>query len=308
MKKLLMTTGFICAAGSAFANPMQINICAGSEKGVYTASAKELVSRMPTNVKATVVFTEGSVDNIRRLTVPSTAETQASGAACDVMFAQPDSVTNAVASNRSLRGDLRKVGNGPLEYVQLICNADLDIDDLSDLEGTTDYAIAIGKEGSGAWSTWQSLLKEADGYASIPTTPESGILALGSVAEGAAGGGQGTACVLITAAVPTPIVVEADTTFAGKLKLLSMSGDRDFNDAVDLGGKPLYHWQSIPKGSYPTSLQTGWFASVETIAWKSHIYVSKEKFQGNDDALAAVIRAAALAEPTINAAYGILED
>lgn len=308
MKKLLMTTGLILAAGSAYANPMQINICAGGEKGVYTASAKEIVSRLPDNVKATVVYTKGSVDNIRRLSAPSTPENQASGASCDVMFAQPDSITNAVASNGSLAKNLRKVGNGPLEYAQLVCNGELDFDDLSDLEGTNKYPIAIGEEGSGAWSTWQSLLREDDGYASIPTTPESGILALSSVAEGSAGGGTGTACVLITAAVPTPTVVEADTTFAGKLKLLSMSGDKDFNDAVDLGGSPLYYWQDIPSGSYPNSLQNGWFTDVETIAWKSHIYANKEKFKGNDEALAAIIRAVALTEPTINAAYGTLED
>lgn len=307
MKKLLLTSGFILTAGAAYANPMQINICAGVEKGVYTASAKELASRLPSDIKATVVYTEGSVDNLRRLAAPSTPETQASGAACDVIFAQPDSVTNTARTNRSLVGNLRKVGNGPLEYVQLVCNKDLPIDDLADLEGTTEYAVAIGKEGSGGWSTWQSLVAEDDGYASIPTTPESGILALGSVAEGSAGGGQGTACVLVTAAVPTPVIVEADTTFAGKLKLISAAGDKDFNDAVDLGGNQLYNWQEIPSGSYPTSLQAGWFTSVETIAWKAHIYASKEKFQGNDDALAAVIRAAALAEPTIDAAYGALK-
>ena len=101
-------------------------------------------------------------------------------------------------------------------------------------------------------------------------------------------------------------VAQADADFGDQMTLAG-ANDRDFNDATTVDGKPLYKWQSIPSGTYPANLQSGWFTSEDTIAWQAGIYVNTEYFQDNQKALEELITAVAKAKPAIKNTFGSLE-
>ena len=92
----------------------------------------------------------------------------------------------------------------------------------------------------------------------------------------------------------------------GDSLVLVGTNDKDFNDAENIDGKPLYRWQELPSGTYPLNLQ-GWFSEADSIAWQAGIYVNKTAFVGHDKELEAFISASAKAKPAIKRAYGELE-
>jgi TRAP-type uncharacterized transport system substrate-binding protein len=281
---------------------MTINLCTGGEGKPYFQTGDMIQSFMSNNKNATVrvIATDGTWDNIQRTVMtPMTPETLASGESCHAFVGQPDGAVLLKRKNPAAAAKLRVVGQGPLEFLHVLCGKESGVDDLSDIAGDNTKSVALGKDGSGAWLIWQNFVAEDKSYGEVVVSNESGALAMSSVAENT------TTCMLVPAALGNATVNQADEEF-GDSMLLAGANDKDFNDATTVDGKPLYRWQAIPSGTYQKNLQ-GWFSSADTIAWQAGIYVNKEAFVGHDRALEDFISAAAKIKPALKHQYGSLE-
>lgn len=307
MKKLLL--GAVLATtvslpAIAHAEKMTVNLCTGSEGRPYHLTGQYIQGflRDSRNVQLNVITTTGTWDNIERtvLTAP-TEERIASGEVCHAFIGQPDGAVLLKRENAAAANNLRIIGQGPLEFLHVLCSLESGVEDLSDIAGQNDASVALGPDGSGAWLIWQNFIAEDDSYKEVQVTNESGAIAMSAVATNT------TTCALVPAAVVNSTVAQADVDFGDSIALVG-ANDRDFNDATNIDGRQLYQWQSIPSGSYPNNFQTGWFgSSVDTIAWQAGIYVNKEYFENNQPALEDLITAVARAKPTIKNTFGELE-
>lgn len=307
MKYMIMVgaaAAAIMAATSAFAAPekMVVNLCTGGAGKPYDLTGQYISGflRDSKNVEIHVINTNGTWDNIQRtLETPATPETVASGEACHAFIGQPDGAVLLKRKNPGEAQHLRVIGQGPREFLHVMCNKESGVKDLSDLAGDNSKSVALGPTGSGGWLIWQNFINEDKSYAEVQTTTESGAVALASVSSG------DTTCVIIPAALGNASVVQADTDFGDNLRLVG-ANDWDFNDAKNIDGRPLYKWQKIPSGTYPLALQ-GWFSGKETIAWTANIYVNTEYFNDNQKALEDLIVAIAKSKPAIKKAFGVLD-
>jgi TRAP-type uncharacterized transport system substrate-binding protein len=306
MKYLVMigaAAAAVMAASTAHAaDKMVVNLCTGGEGKPYHLTGQYIGQFLKDskNVQLRVINTKGTWDNIQRtVDTPATEATVASGEACHAFIGQPDGAVILKRKNPAEASKLRIIGQGPREFLHVLCNKNAGVDDLSDLAGDNSKSVALGATGSGAWLVWQNFISEDKSYAEVQTTTEEGAVALASVSSG------DTTCVIVPAALGNATVAQADVDFGDELALVG-ANDWDFNDAKSIDGKPLYTWQKIPSGTYPEHLQ-GWFSSKETIAWKANIYVNTDYFNGNQKALEDLIVAIAKSKPAIKKTFGELE-
>jgi TRAP transporter TAXI family solute receptor len=287
----------------AAAEPMTINLCTGGEGRPYHQTG-EFISgflKDSKNVRVNVVTTDGTWDNIERtVKTAATAEAVASGEACHAFIGQPDGPVLLKRKDATAANNLKMIGQGPREFLHVLCSKESGVEDLSDIAGDNSKSVALGANGSGAWLIWQNFIAEDKSYAEVQVSDESGPIAMSSVAA------NSTTCALVPAAVVNATVAQADNDFGDSLAMVG-ANDKDFNDATTIDGKPLYRWQAIPSGSYPVNLQAGWFTSVDTIAWQAGIYVNKQYFTENTKALEDLITAVAKAKPAIKNTFGSLE-
>lgn len=305
MKKIFMATSALAlmATASFAEEKMQINLCTGGEGKPYNQTGEAIKSFALTSktININVIATNGTWDNIERtLMTPPTQENIDSGKTCHAYIGQPDGAVVLKRSNVAAANRLKVIGTGPVEYLHVLCSKESGIDDLSDLAGDNTKSVALGTEGSGAWLLWKNFIAEDASYGEVVTTAEEGAIAMASVAA------NDTTCMLIPSALGSGTVSQADSDFGDSL-VLAGANDKDFNDATDIAGKPLYTWHPIPSGTYPMNLQSGWFSSADTIAWQAQIYVNADNFRDNQKALSDLISAVAKAKPAIKKAFGSLD-
>lgn len=287
----------------AFADVMTVNLCTGGEGKPYNLTGEYIAGFLKDskNIRVNVITTNGTWDNIERtLLTPATTENIADGTSCQAFIGQPDGPVLLKRKNPAAAANLKEIGKGPREFLHVLCSKESGVEDLSDIAGDNTKSVALGASGSGAWLIWQNFIAEDSSYGEVVVSDESGSIAMSSVAS------NSTTCALVPAAVVNPTVSEADVNF-GDMILLVGANDKDFNDATTIDGKPLYKWQAIPSGSYPVNLQSGWFTSVDTVAWQAAVYVNKQYFTENTKALEDLITAVAKAKPAIKNSFGALE-
>lgn len=277
-----------------------INLCTGGEGGPYNIAGNMIADQAKSdpNVEIRVIKdTGGTWGNIERSTggSPTDADYEA-GTACHAFIGQPDGPVLLSRKNPGEAKRLVPVTKLHAEYLHVLCGKDSGVDDLGDLPGLDNASVALGDAGSGAWLIWQNFVYEDDSYGAIATTTDKDIDAIAAVAGGS------ITCTLIPAAVGNKTVTEADELYGTDL-VLAGANDKDFNDAVDIKGEPLYVWQEIPSGSYPNHLQSGWFTSVDTIKWNATVYLNPSRVT-DSKAKSAFIRAVARAKPGIVQVYG----
>lgn len=307
MKTTMLTAALmaaVCVPTFAQAEKMTVNLCTGSEGKPYHLTGQYIQGFLKDskNVQLNVVTTGGTWDNIERTVLTAaTAENVASGEACHAFIGQPDGAVVLKRKNAAAANQLRIIGQGPREFLHVLCSKESKVDDLSDIAGRNDMSVALGNSGSGAWLIWQNFIAEDKSYEEVQVTDESGAIAMSAVATNT------TTCALVPAAVVNSSVAQADVDFGDSIALVG-ANDKDFNDAENIDGKALYKWQAIPSGSYPTNFQTGWFgSSIDTIAWQAGIYVNKDYFANNQKALEDLITAVAKSKPSIKNSFGSLE-
>jgi TRAP-type uncharacterized transport system substrate-binding protein len=295
LKKILVCAAALaCLALSSFpaAAGTPIRLCTGSDSGNYFAAGKQIARMAGQSLSIEVVETQGTIDNLdRTLNLDVAAD-----GACDAMIGQPDGPVYLSRSTPGAARSLRQVGDLHREYLHVLCSADSGVDDLGDLSGSTKHSVAIGEEGSGAWLIWQNFVAEDDSYGKIPVSNEGGIVALSAVASDI------TTCMLVPAGLGNGTMMTADGSYAGSV-VLADANDKDFNDAKDIRGKPLYEYVDIPSKTY-RNLQTGMFGSaVSTVSWRAGVYVNTDRLK-DQKVLSSFIQAVARATPSITAEFG----
>lgn len=269
-----------------------VTLCTGSRDAPYFQAGHaiaEMAKGSGTNIH--VVESGGTWDNIQKSV---SAEPE-----CDAFIGQPDGHAVLDRQNKAAANKLRKIASLHREYLHVICNVKSGVDALDDLESDpvgNGYSVAVGEQGSGSWLIWQNFIVEDEDYGAVPVTNEGGVFALSSVASG------NTTCMLVPAGLRNGTVTMADSDYSGEL-ILASAADGDFNDAEDPRGERLYEFADIPSGTYPTSLQTGFFgSSVETVSWFAGLYANSDLIDKQD--LANLIKAANRAKAAIKANFG----
>lgn len=280
----------LCAT-PAMAAPA-VRLCTGAPSGIYYAAGDEIAKVAGKSLAIVNVETEGTLDNLERvLDLPADDP-----AACDAMVGQPDGPVYVARQSPAKVKKLKQVATLHREYLHVLCSKKSGVDDLGDLENDPDrYSLAVGDVGSGAWLVWQNLVAADEDYGKVPQRTEGGDIALAAVASGE------TTCMLVPAGLGNGTVMEADATYGDTVVLVG-ANDRDFTDATNINGEQLYTWEKIPAGTYPRSLQSGWFSAASTISWPAAVYVNTERM--DRATLNAFIRAASRGAVTIKAEYG----
>lgn len=288
------------AAMTAAAHASDLTLCTGGEGGPYNQIGGAIASTLrQSGLDVKVVVTNGTWDNIERSTgIAGKQPTQAdydSGTACQAFIGQPDGYSALKRKNPGEAKKLVEVGKLHTEYLHVLCNKESGYDDLGQLAGRTDVTLSIGAPGSGASLIWENFIAEDDSYANVPTNTDSGDDAVLNVANGT------TTCMLVPAGVPNKVVLDADELFGEQL-VLAGANDKDFNDAVDSLGKPLYAYSEIPSGTYDKHLQ-GWFSAKDTVTWKAAAFVNTERLT-DKNVKGKLIRAIAQIRPWAAKEFG----
>ena len=215
---------------------------------------------------------------------------------CDAFIGQPDGMAYLKRTEPANAAKILPIATLHREYLHALCGKNSGVDDIGDLESDPKkYTIALGGRGSGAWLIWQNLIAEDSDYASVRPTDESGDIALSSVSN------DQTTCGLFPAALGNATVRSADEFYGDGLTLVGVT-DRDFDDAPDAQGKPLYSYSEIPSGTYKNSLQ-GWFSGKKTLTWLATVYINKDNLTDQTE-LKTFIRSVMKARTGIVATFG----
>lgn len=290
MTKSIILASFAMLAMTSVAKA-EVHLCTGSGDGVYYEAGEAIRSAAGKTVKIINVETVGTGENIN-FTINGTEDES-----CDAFIGQPDAVVFESKTTPVISKMLRPVGTLHREYLHALCGKESGVSDIGDLENNpTKYSIAIGDVGSGAWYVWQNMITEDEDYSEVPTVAEGGSLAISSVASGT------TSCMLVPAGLGNGTVNLADSTYSSDVTLVGVN-DRDFDDALDIKGKPLYEYRKID--GYYKNLQCGsWTCGkVSTISWPATVYVNTKKMVDKKE-LDAFIRAVGVASVNIKAKYG----
>lgn len=291
MNRILLSLAALAAlSGTAYAAET-IRLCTGGPSGNYYGAGETIRQMAGSSLDIVVVETQGTVDNMRRMIdLPATDP-----AACDAMIGQPDGPVYLARTAAAKAKRVRQIASLHREYLHVLCNKDSGVDDLGDLESDpAKYKLAIGDEGSGAWLIWQNLIVEDEDYAAIPVSSEGGIMALSAIQSGDA------TCMLVPAGLKNGDVTEADNNFGDTVQLVG-ANDKDFDDAIDIKGQPLYTYAKIPGSAYPTSFN--YWSDVSTISWLAGVYINPDRIK-DKKVLTAFVHAATRAATTIKAEYG----
>ncbi|MCX5495790.1 C4-dicarboxylate ABC transporter substrate-binding protein [Kaistia dalseonensis] len=293
MRRIMLAAAILPLAGSAAAaDPITLNLCTGGSSGPYHQAGLMIagMAKSDPNVRINVIAdTGGTWGNIERTVL---------GEGCDAMIGQPDGAAYLKRQNPAAAMKLKPIADLHREYLHALCSKESGVSDIGDLENDPKghgWSIALGDQGSGAWLIWQNFVAEDSDYGAVPVTTESGVIALSSVAA------NETTCLLQPAALGNSLVMQADEQFGDGLALVGVN-DRDFDDAADPQGKPLYAYAKIPSGTYPNSLQ-GWWSAKSTVSWVAKVYVNPDRIP-DQKALGAFITAVARAKPAIRAQFG----
>ena len=288
----LFALGFASVAQSA---PLEVNLCTGGQGGIYNTAGGYLADAASgsATIHLNVETSKGSIDNVRRtVDVPPTDPE-----VCEAFIGQPDAVVLAKRKNPSL--PIKQIAQLHREYLQVLCNKDSGVDDIKSLPGGKDasgapYTVNVGPEGSGAWAVWQNFVNQDKSYKDVPTKNEIDKIALGSVANG------DTTCMIVAAGLPNPTIQEANDSYSDQV-VLAEATDWDFNDAIDIRGKPLYEFIDIPR-TYK-NLQGYFGGKRETVSWLAGVYVNPQRLS-DEKALGDFITYANRAKANIVAAFG----
>lgn len=291
----------LAATGTAASAGTIVNLCTGGSGGPYHNAGLMIAEQSkgdPSLEIRVIADTGGTWGNIGMSTDRdgrAGPEKFEAGAACHAFIGQPD---GPVLLSREAPAESKKITSIAklhYEYLHALCGKSSGVDDIGDLESMDNASVALGSQGSGAWLIWQNFVNEDEDYGKVATSTLSGIDAIAAVASG------DVTCALVPAGLGNSIVNEADELYGSDLVLVGVN-DRDFNDAVDIRGEPLYEWAEIPSGTYAKNLQ-GWFSSKDTIRWRANVYVNTSRLT-DAKAKSALIRAVARAKSGIVQTYG----
>ena len=283
MKRLLLSLAFVVAFGSqGHVLAAEMNFCTASKKGNYHFAGAEIAKQVQGEVKMILVNTKGSLDNLKKI----------ADGTCDAGVVQSDAWTVYNAENSGEALSLERAGVLFKEYAHLVCNEEMGIKSVKDLDDN--HTIFVGKLGSGSNTTWKGfVLQDKDRYGKIQTQPVSGVRALTKVIDGSEG-----QCFFYVASLNTGFMKKANTQGKDKLILANVD-DWDFNDAKGPDGKEIYVFDEI-EGAYGNLA----FWDKETLTVQALVVVSVDWIDANEDAYETFLDGMLSALPTVHKRVG----
>ena len=291
IQPLLLSTALLCAGAVAFAQettPKPIYLCTGGEGGPYATAGAMIANKSSYEYPIEVINTTGTSNNMDRAQKPPSA------GGCDAFIGQPDGPAYLKKTAPSEAAKFQRVLKLHREYLQVLCSKESGITDLDQIGSTN--TVAVGEQGSGAWLIWQNIEGEDEDFKDVQTTDDSDELALSAVST------NEVTCMLVPAAAPHRIVALADSEYGNDL-VLAGATDWDFDDPVDIDGKPLYEWCNVNVTGYPNSFRS-MFGGPKTLCWNAGLYINKDKFKGDNKKLKALLASATKARNEILNRYG----
>jgi TRAP transporter TAXI family solute receptor len=251
-------------------NPIRIGT--GKENGVYHSVAGKILKQQLGRTPSELITSNGSVENLERL----------KNKEIDIAFMQFDTL---IGMNLTLEYVIIKKMYP--EYVHLIVakKGPKSIKDF-DLKNSK---IAIGSDGSGAWVTWKSFIKNDSSYSTIATVPISGSRALSALESGDITG------VLLVGGLGVGDAKRADTD-KDKFALADID-DWDFNN-TKFKKEAVYEFVKIGSKSY-SNLIGGW-SSVTTVKVDAILVTTAEWADNNAGLFDKLFDAATRSIPNID--------
>lgn len=244
---LLLITG--CTAEPLFAEDDPLMIAGGGTSGVYYAYGEALAEELSDELSApiTVVHTDGSIDNLRRI---------ARGEAL-LGFSQSDAAVDAVRGEGAFTEALpiRAVARLYDEFVHVVVRADSPVTELAALEGR---AVSLGAAGSGVHVVATRVLTAAG-----IRVDDHGLDLAESLRALEQHEIEGFFWV---GAAPTPAVAQLSEDLA--LRLLSIP--TDVVEALDAQHPGVYRFADLPARAYP------WADPVSTLAVPNYLVVATD--------------------------------
>ena len=286
---MLKTTIIASLAAAAFLSlpalaedKTTLQLCTGGKSGVYYAKGKGMEKAAHgTELKIETLSTRGSWYNIQ--------EVAKDDGVCQAAIVQADAYALLAKRNKAALASIDRIGSLHYEYVHLICNASYGKGDETILESgkAGSKKIAIGKQGSGPWVTWNNIIAEDDDYDKV-TKPVflGGSLAASKVADGA-----DADCLLYVAGLGSGYLHKLDTRF-GKDLVMRDFDDKDFDDAVDPKGTKLYEFADIPR-TFPRGLQKPYWGANNSIRMRAIVVVRTAWVSDHEDEFEILIDAMA---------------
>lgn len=290
--KFMVMAGLLASASVfAFSANSQTSVqpifklCTGTDSGNYF-KAGHLVKSKASSVYVEVINTQGSLDNLDRLTRGE----------CDGAFVQSDALLVFSGKNAKALSAVERNGILYQEHAHLLCNRKSGVDRVTDL--TSKHTIAVGPDGSGARTTWDSfVMADKKRYGPVNIDTRAGIRALAAVEDGTA-----AQCALWVGALGSSFM-KNDASAKGDSIVLAGTDDWDMGKvAKDTRGKEVYGYGEIPSGTYP-KIQPGGTVfgtkAVKTITVDALFVTNTNWSAANERPFENVLRAFSSAKPTI---------
>lgn len=273
------------AAAPAMAQQPTFRLCTGSDAGNYF-KAGHLLKKVATSLKVEVVPTQGSLDNLDKVTKGE----------CDGAFVQSDALLVYSSRNAQALSAIERAGVLYQEHAHLLCNRSAGVDRVTDL--TNKNTVAVGPDGSGARTTWDAfVLADKKRYAPVQVDARSGVRALSAVADGSQ-----VQCLLWVGALGSSYL-KNDAQQNGDRIVLAGTDDWDMGKvAKDARGKEVYGYSEIPSGTYPRIQPGGTLygtKAVKTITVDALFVTSIAWIDANSGAYDRILRGFAAAKPAI---------
>jgi TRAP-type uncharacterized transport system substrate-binding protein len=305
-------SGAASAQQAPTANPDRLRICAGSEAGNYTFAAREIAQRLGTGNSSAfrqgveVIFTNGSLDNLRRL----------QNGECDVGFSQSDVASRFLAENAAAMNSIRQFTSLYREFVHLLCPVSSGWSRIVDIGRAArdgrPARIIVGPEGSGTAESWRAM-RQADAalYDRVERIPESvGRVALATVRD------SRDTCMLWISGQNSPDMQAANAMSinnpqrAVRMRLIDFD-DRDIRNLRGPNGQPLFEVAQINRvaasgdnpGRYSNLIERGTLGggSVNVLAVNALLMIRDDYRRAIGTRGDRLIQAIEDAAPTINA-------
>lgn len=276
----------LASSGAMAQNKADFRLCTGAETGNYYKAGHMVKKMQGSGVNINVVPTQGSLENLDKLTRGE----------CDGAFVQSDALLVYSNKNAAAISVVERAGVLYQEYAHLLCNRKSGIDRVTDL--TSAHSVAVGPDGSGARTTWDAfVLADAKRYKPVRIDSRSGPRAYSAVADG-----TDVTCALWIGAIGSS-AMKNDASAKGDQIVLAGTDDWDMGKvAKDNRGKPVYSYSEIPAGTYPKIQQSGMMFGtkpVKVIAVDALFVSNVNWINANEKAYDSVLRSFSAAQPAI---------
>lgn len=242
-------------------------IMATGGEGNNYARTGNLTKAAADTLDVSVVYTNGTVDNLQRFTNKEV----------DGFIAQNDVMDSAALTNGATISKMKAKWKVLfLEPVQMIANKSGDIKSVQDL--SKNNILYVGPAGSGTESTWRRMVSADKSLATIPVANASYADSLDKVAK------DPKAVMMFVSGLNSTTIKSAEARAEkDNLRLVKISNDA-FTNLTDIDGNKLYEETEISSDVYP-NLQKGLFfhKDIPTIACKAVFVVSPEWIDKNGE-------------------------